>query len=143
MNPHLPSGRNLLLYDDRCPVCRAAARLVERFDRDERFEFVGFAEARDRRLDRRLRSPAFESSFHLVAGQVWTSGAEAVPLVLARLPAGRPLVRLLKRIPVSRRLNQTLYDWIARHRGTLGCARAAPSMFCAESDIAEPQRRLP
>jgi len=114
----------LLLYDEECPVCRAATRAV-----------LGLARTRIRPVG--LRSPEAErllgdetaderlAVFHLVGpdGQHW-KGPEALPPLLEQLRWLWPAGRQLHRSPLLHRAAAGAYHWVTRNRGRL--ARLIP-----------------
>ena len=82
-----PLDRPLLLYEDRCPFCRAAARLVARLDKGQRLSILPF--------------DAPESAEHLVflTEEQVRSSWQLIESDGRRLIKGHALVRLLSLLP--------------------------------------------
>lgn len=107
-----------VLYDDDCGFCKLAVRGLLRLDRRERLRPVAIQSEEGQRLLTEVPDGRRLASAHLVTpgGKVISGGAAAE--ALARLlPGGRAPATLFKRYPSQ---TGAAYDWVARHRGTLG-----------------------
>src|SRR5271167_4465915 len=87
-----PGGAWSLVYDHDCGLCRVAAALVVRADRNARLDPVALQDPRTRTLLASVPPPARLRSWHLVApdGRV-VSGGAAVPELSRLLPGFRGL----------------------------------------------------
>ncbi len=88
--------RPLLLYEDRCPFCRAAARLVARLDTHERLSILPFDDPEAAEHTVFLTESQLKDSWQLIE----TDGT--------RLVKGRALVRLLGLLPALAWLGRVL-----------------------------------
>lgn len=116
-----------VLYDPDCGLCSATARMLRRLDGAGRLELVPFDEAERRGLGAELPRDRFYGSFHAVAGGDTVSGADAIPLVLERLPLGRGPARLIRRSAFLEGVVARAYDWVSRHRHATGCRCHSPT----------------
>lgn len=113
----MSDGRTLI-YDGECGICRAAVRLLRRWDREQQLRLVPFQdEAAVARCCVSL--PALAAAMHLILpdGRVF-AGADAVPELLRLFPGKRwmaPLFRVPGVLPLARRV----YAWIASRRHCL------------------------
>jgi predicted DCC family thiol-disulfide oxidoreductase YuxK len=107
------SGAALVLYDEDCRLCRAAAGMLERRGVTVAGIGSGSGETWLRDLDARARY----AEFHAVdrVGRRF-SGGDAVPLVLEALPHGRLPAAIARRLP---RLTTFGYELVSRNRSTL------------------------
>lgn len=114
----------LVLYDGECGFCRASLGLLLRWDRRGRLEPVALQSARAADVLAELGEEERMGSWHLVSpgGERWSAGAAAPPL-LRLLPGGRIPARLLGAAP---RITERAYQFVARHRGSLGRALKNP-----------------
>jgi predicted DCC family thiol-disulfide oxidoreductase YuxK len=108
--------RPTLLYDGGCRFCRFAARFVARLDRRRRLALLPFADPEAASLLGAIPEDERHASWRLVFpdGRRASRGRGAIDL-LRLLPATRPLVPLLRPLPLD-----ALYHLIARHRRRLG-----------------------
>ncbi len=130
--PHSPSRpsddagpRHALIYDDTCPMCRAWAARVERWDRDRRIELVpshaGDIASRFPWITRR----ELDAAMQLVEPDGTThAGAAAAEALVRVLPYGR-LVGGLFAIPGARALARNVYRVIAARRCRDACSAHA------------------
>ncbi|MDH4158459.1 MAG: DUF393 domain-containing protein [candidate division Zixibacteria bacterium] len=105
-----------LIFDDRCPLCLAAARKVRRHDGARRVSLQPLSRLA---LPQSIRIPPareLTTALHLVApdGAVY-KGADALAYMAILLPRYRLLGRVLL-LPVVRPAARILYRLIARNR---------------------------
>ncbi|MBI2077893.1 MAG: DUF393 domain-containing protein [Euryarchaeota archaeon] len=116
-----------VLYDQDCGVCTRTARAISRLDaRRKRLRLVPFDAAQREGLARSLAPEEFLRSFHAVSGDRVVSGAEAIPVVLERLPFGSVPARLIRRSGALQRMVARGYGWVSKNRwrfGTCKCDR--------------------
>ncbi len=119
---HLAVGAGSLtvLYDDDCGVCRETARLLRRWDREDRFEFMplGLAAASGRPLLVQLAAEGhLGDAIHVVdesTGRV-VSGGHAALAILDGLPGGW-LLRPWTSLPPTAVAADVVYRVASRHR---------------------------
>lgn len=107
-------GELTLLYDEGCPFCIWVAGLFRSAD-GVRVERIG-SERGDELLAELTREERYASVHVVDADGRRRSGGEALPPLLRRVPAGRPLAGLLERFPG---LSSWGYDLVARRRSLL------------------------
>ena len=112
--------RPALLYDGQCRFCRAAAALVRRWSRGC-LAILPFTHPAAEPvleaipLERRL------SSIHVAqADGTVESGGRAVTTLLEILPGAGAFTPAARRWPRVQRVVDGVYEWVSRHRGTLG-----------------------
>jgi len=82
--------RDLLVFDADCGPCSRFRRVIDFIDPDRRLDFMPLVEADARGLLDGVPQGRRHRSFHLISPQGGvTSGASALPVLLALLPAGR------------------------------------------------------
>ena len=111
-----------LIFDDRCPLCLAAAQKVHRRDRTRRVSLQPLSRLS---LPEAVRAPADQeltAAIHLIApdGVVYR-GAEALAHLAILLPRYKPLGKVLL-LPVVKPVARLFYRFIARNR--VGISRA-------------------
>jgi predicted DCC family thiol-disulfide oxidoreductase YuxK len=119
------SGRIVILFDGVCDVCHRGVAWVRARDRDGAFAFVPFQDPGVARRRPDLDPAALARAVHVIGpdGRVWT-GADALPVVLARLPGrGLRLLARLLALPGARAVARPLYRLAAalRPRRTSSC----------------------
>ncbi len=112
-------ARPVLLYDAECRVCRFAARIVLRLDREHELAVLPL---QDREAASLLEALAVEerlASWRITRpdGSLAGFGAGVVPLLQA-MRLTRPLARLLAALPD--RVLDAVYGAVARRRRQLG-----------------------
>ncbi len=113
----------VLVYDGECRLCQGGMRWVERHALPGQFEFVTCQSA-----ERPERFPWIPEERCLEAIQLVLpdgevlAGDAAISEILRRLRGWRWLARLFE-IPGMRWLAPRLYQWVARHRYAISCAR--------------------
>jgi predicted DCC family thiol-disulfide oxidoreductase YuxK len=97
------------------------ARLLEKWDRDRRFEVVPSQAPGVQARFPWIPARAYREALQLVGpgGRTW-QGAAAVEKILDELPKGRLLSWIFK-IPFARPLADRVYKWFARNRYKFGC----------------------
>jgi predicted DCC family thiol-disulfide oxidoreductase YuxK len=109
----------VLLYDGDCRLCRFAARLVARLDREHELAIVPLQHPDAAPLLESLPETERLASWRLARpdGMLVGFGAGVVPL-FASMRLTRPLARLLAFVPD--RMLDAAYRVVAGNRGTLG-----------------------
>lgn len=121
MESHLDHA---LLYDGDCGFCRLAVKAVMRLDDDQRLRVVAIQSEEGQRLLTEVPPERRLDSVHLVTpGGTVLSGPDAAVPLSRLLRGGHVPSRAMRRFP-----DQTAraYDFISRHRGTLGKAGLRP-----------------
>ena len=110
--------RLALVYDDDCGLCRWILGIILRWDRARRLRAVALSSPEAKELLSFMNEDERVASWHLVkpTGEVSSAGAAVAPLMRI-LPWGTPLAMLAEAFPGT---TARIYDWIARHRHTLG-----------------------
>ena len=107
MRPFTDLSEPTLIYDGECGICRRAAELVRRWDREHVLRLVPFQDAvAVARFP--IALPALAAAMHLVLpdGRVY-AGADAIPELLRLFPGKRwlaPLFRIPGVLPLARRM---------------------------------------
>lgn len=120
--PDRPAARFALIYDDMCPMCRAWAARVARWDPNHRIELVpshgGAVQSRFPWITR----AELDAAMQLVEPDGTThAGAAAAEVVVRALPFGSFLGALFA-IPGARATAKRVYDVIAARRCRDACA---------------------
>lgn len=105
-----------LIYDDRCPLCRAARDWIAARAMEGEFEYVPCQSGeREERFPNIVEAQCLQA-MQLVTpqGEVY-SGDAALPRVLERLKGWRWLAKIL-RLPGIAALSPAAYRFVARHR---------------------------
>ena len=84
---------------------------------------VTFEEAQRAGLARELPPEEFLGLFHAVMPSRIVSGAEAIPVVLERLPLGSVPARLIRRSHALQWMVAHAYGWVSRNRWRFGSCR--------------------
>jgi predicted DCC family thiol-disulfide oxidoreductase YuxK len=111
----------ILIYDDKCPICRGSADRVAKLDRLGVVTLLGLSEA-DRRLPADIGLPERErlhEEIHLITpdGQIIT-GAAALGVVARLFPRSRWLGKVIM-LPGIRWIAKWVYRLVARQRRRL------------------------
>ena len=111
----MAAERATLIYDGECGMCRDAVRLLRRWDRGGRIDYLPFQDA-DAVRRFAIEPPALAAAMHLILpdGRVF-AGADATP-ELARLLPGKSWLAPLYGIPGVRPAARRVYAWIAARR---------------------------
>ena len=116
-----------LIFDDRCPLCLAAAQKVHRRDRTRRVSLhplsrLSLPEGMRVPTDQAPADQELTAAIHLIApdGVVYR-GAEALAHLAILLPRYKPLGKVLL-LPVVKPVARLFYRFIARNR--VGISRA-------------------
>lgn len=125
-----------VLYDADCGFCRAVLAGLLALDRDERLRPVALQASEGARLLPGESEEERLAALHFVApGEEPVAGGAAVSALLAELRGGRPLARLLARVPGP---TERAYRLIADNRSTL--SRAVPAAAKRRADAALARR---
>ena len=113
------AARATVVYDGQCGICRRSARILRRWDRDDRLELVPFQAGEVMDRFPMISEAQFREAVQVIApdGRHW-SGADAVEQALARTPNGRRVSWLFK-LPFARPVARRIYRWVAEHRPLL------------------------
>jgi predicted DCC family thiol-disulfide oxidoreductase YuxK len=110
--------RVALLYDDDCGLCRWILGIILRWDRAHRLHAVALSSAYVKKLLSNMTEDERMGSWHLLGptGEVTSAGAAIAPL-MRLLPFGVLFAIVVETFP---RATAHAYDWVARHRHTIG-----------------------
>jgi predicted DCC family thiol-disulfide oxidoreductase YuxK len=111
------------VYDGTCKVCSRLSKLLEKWDRDGKFEVVPSQAPGVQARFPWIPARAYREALQLIGpgGRTW-QGAAAIEKLLDELPKGR-LVSWIFRIPFVRPLADRFYKWFARNRYKFGCGQ--------------------
>jgi predicted DCC family thiol-disulfide oxidoreductase YuxK len=128
-------ARTIVLYDAACGFCRVSVAALMRWDRALRLRFVAIESAQGARLLATLTLAERLRSAHTIDrdGRLRSAGA-AAPVLLAELPAGRPLAWLARRAPRS---TEWAYRILTDARPLLGRAIPDSARRAADEQIAQ------
>jgi predicted DCC family thiol-disulfide oxidoreductase YuxK len=127
--------RMLVLYDGDCGFCAWGLAWILRWDRARRLRPLAIQSAEGQRVLAGMEPRLRLASWHAYDGQhTVSSGSEALPQLLARLPGAAPLAALAGRLP---RLSAKAYGWVARNRTALSRPIPEASKRRARALIAE------
>jgi predicted DCC family thiol-disulfide oxidoreductase YuxK len=107
----------ILFYDAGCPGCRLFARIILAADTERRIRTAPLDSAEADHVLGRMSERQRFGSYHLVAGNRVTSGAEGMGPLLEQARLLRPLGRLVRRSRAARATASGAYRFVARHRG--------------------------
>ena len=115
--------RYLLAFDADCGPCTRFKGIVDFLDTYRRFDFKSLVEADEEGFLDTIPKSVRHRSFHLVtpSGRV-SSGAEALPNLVALLPSGGPISRLITSAPGGLRTVGFVYAIFSRLHDTGSCA---------------------
>jgi predicted DCC family thiol-disulfide oxidoreductase YuxK len=115
--------RSTIIYDGACGLCRHSVDWIRARDRDGAFEYLPYqSEELVVRFPGVTRA-ACERALHLVTGDGSVLvGADALPVILVRLPGWKIFAPLLAWRPLQP-LSRRLYGRIARARRGSGTAQ--------------------
>jgi predicted DCC family thiol-disulfide oxidoreductase YuxK len=129
------SERLLVLYDGDCGFCAWALAWILRWDRARRLRPLAIQSAEGQRVLAGMEPRLRLASWHAYDGRhTVSSGSEALPQLLVRLPGGAPLAALARRLP---RLSAKAYGWVARNRTALSRPIPEASKRRARTLVAE------
>lgn len=115
---NLDRGILVVLYDAQCGFCSVMVATLLTWDRASRLEPVRIQGIRGEELLLDVGRQDRLESWHLVdTDGALRSGGAAVPVVLAALPGGTAIARVVSRFP---RTTWRAYEWVAGHRVLLG-----------------------
>ncbi|MFQ5719669.1 MAG: thiol-disulfide oxidoreductase DCC family protein [Acidobacteriota bacterium] len=132
-------AREVVLYDDGCPLCTFQMRLLTWLDWRGVIDIRPLSAPATRALVPELDESALRAAIHCVTptGGVHR-GARAIRHLALRLPALIPLAGLLW-IPGVIGIAERVYRMISRHRATLGrwfgCAGACAYLPARNQDV--------
>jgi len=124
--------RDVILYDDRCPMCTFQSRLLSWLDWFDRVRLVPISREEAGRLAPDLTREALLEAIHCVRpdGRI-DRGARALRRVGMRMPALVPLALVLW-LPGVIQVAERVYMFVSRRRETLskmfGCRQACSVM---------------
>ena len=130
-----------VLYDDRCEFCRWMAASLRRWDRSRLLRLKPFHDVpRDRLLSQLLAGHDLADHIHVVdgAGRV-AVGSQAVLAIVATLPGGGPVARLLQLSAPARLALDLIYRVLNRRRGILADAFGLDGPVLHEPDGFDPR----
>jgi predicted DCC family thiol-disulfide oxidoreductase YuxK len=115
----------VILYDADCGFCRWSLHTILAWDSANLLRPVALQDPEADRLLKGMDHRQKMGSWHLVTpdGAIYSAGA-AVPPLMEILPAGKPLAVVASTFPKA---TESLYQWVARNRGTLGRLLASRS----------------
>jgi len=131
--PSSRTERPVVLYDADCGFCRWSLAKLLAWDRGRRLRPVAIQSGEGERLLAGLTPAQQLASWHFVSreGERRSGGAAAVPL-LRELPLGSGPAALLGYLPAA---TERAYEWVVRHRGTLGRLLSAGAKRRADARI--------
>ena len=110
-----------VLYDEDCPFCRWTAERLRRWDRGRRLRLIPYDRVKQEpELSAAVRGERLGVTIHVVNadGRV-ARGGEAALAIVALLPGGDPVVRLVRAVPPARAAVEFGYGLLNRFRGPL------------------------
>ena len=113
----MPPAEQIVLYDHDCGFCRWALGKLLAWDRRRTLRPAPIQSDEGRRLLAGMGEDERLSSWHLVDEDGVHSGGAAFAPALDRLPGGRPLAALARRLPG---LTERGYRAVANRRGKIG-----------------------
>jgi predicted DCC family thiol-disulfide oxidoreductase YuxK len=136
-----PDAPWLVVYDADCGFCRWSLACALALDRHRRLVPVALGTAQADALLADLSAAQRAASWHLLSPEHrrYSAGAAAAPL-LRLVPGGRVPAALLDLAPNR---TERVYDWVVRHRSTLGRALPARAKRWAETRIESPDASGP
>lgn len=126
--PSAAHARDLVIYDDACPMCTFQVRVLTRLDWGERLEVLGLSSPLVQRIAPQLKREDLQAAIHVLTRKgALHRAARGIRYVSGRLPLLWPLFILLW-IPGVIYLAEFVYRLVARNRLTLskwfGCKGA-------------------
>ncbi|HEY1332436.1 MAG TPA: DCC1-like thiol-disulfide oxidoreductase family protein [Actinomycetota bacterium] len=109
-------AKAILLYDERCGVCRAAVRAATRWSGAGVFEPVGIRTPVAASLVPNEDEATRLEAFHLIVDGQHRKGADALPALFDRLPGLGFLAWVLRRWPPAAAIAASAYRWVCAHR---------------------------
>jgi predicted DCC family thiol-disulfide oxidoreductase YuxK len=103
-DPAAPEPPLRVLYDGGCPFCRWTAERLRRWDRARRLRLIPYDRTGEHpTLAAAVAGEALGETVHVVDAEGrMATGAEAMLSVVALLPGGGPVVRLVRASPPAR-----------------------------------------
>ena len=123
-----PRAHELVLFDDKCPMCTFQSRVLSRLDFGARLEMVPISDSRVAQLAPSLSREDLLEAMHVITrrGEIYR-GARAIRFISGRLPLLWPLWLLLW-IPGVIFISESVYRIVSRNRQLLsrmfGCKGA-------------------
>jgi len=128
-------GKPIVIYDDRCGMCRRSARMVRRFDWLRRLDDMGYSEA-EARFPEVARGAVGEGlRVRYPEGSV-AIGIDAVRAIALRTPLGAPFAWVLY-LPGLHARGALGYAQIAKRRNPEGEACPLPDRYAARGSVYE------
>jgi len=120
-DPAEPTAPLRVLYDEDCPFCRWTAERLRRWDRARRLRLIPYDRVKeDPGLTLAVRGQRLGATVHVVDDEDrLATGGEAILAVVALLPGGDPVARLVRASPLARRAVAVGYGLLNRWRGPL------------------------
>ncbi len=113
----------MLVYDADCGPCSIFKSGVDWLDLYNRLRFISLADADEQGLLNSIPRWRRHKSFHIISpGDKISSGANAIPILLAILPFGRFASSLILRFPPGRHIVNFLYSTLSRLHDTGSCS---------------------
>jgi len=116
------------VYDADCGPCSKFRRLVDWLDRYNRLDYLSLVKADESGILDSIPRNRRHRSFHLISveGKV-SSGAVAIPNLLALLPLGSIAVALVHKVPWSQNAMNFVYNTLSRLHDNGSCGYKAGS----------------
>ena len=115
--------RCTLVYDADCEPCTRFKRVVDWLDRYDRMRYVSLIDADRKGLLDSIPVTQRRKSFHLILPrEKVSSGAKAIPILLALLPLGGLVSVLILLFPPSQRIVNFVYATFARLHDSGSCS---------------------
>jgi len=115
-------SRCVLVYDADCGPCSRFKRAIDFFDARRRLDFASIDSAEVSGMLDQIPASYRRTSFHLVrTGARIESGAEAIPSLVAILPAGAVVSRAIRSIPCGARAVSFVYSTASRLHDSESC----------------------
>jgi predicted DCC family thiol-disulfide oxidoreductase YuxK len=120
-DPADPEPPLRVLYDGHCPFCRWTAERLRRWDRGRRLRLIPYDTTREHpELAEAVAGERLGDAVHVVDGEGrMTRGGDAMLAVVALLPGGGPVVRLVRASPLARSVVNLGARALDRWRGPL------------------------
>lgn len=114
---------HLLVYDADCGPCSKFKNGIDWFDRYNRLRYISLIDADEQGLLNSVPKSRRHKSFHLVSPEdEVSSGANAIPVLLALLPLGGFTTSLILRFQLGQRILNCVYSTLSRLHDTGSCS---------------------